>query len=324
MLIILLITSFFSAAFYRVSTHEFNRVFNRIQRERQAFEDRQTRGAPIPRLFAPTLEETEFLKKNLFNQLLIINGIILALSGGAAYFLAGRTLQSIKVMVDEQNQFISNSSHELRTPLAILRSEMEGSLLEKRISDKKARKLIESNLEEISRLQQLSNKLLQLAKLHHFNQIKRFGKVNIKSVVDDAFLKVDKLARMKNIKIIKKTETHFVQGNSDNLQQLLVIMIENAIKYSPQNTQITISTAKKSESLEIVIKDQGIGISPKDLPFVFDRFYRSDKSRSQIDGFGFGLSIAQGIIQDHGGSISVDSQVNRGSIFTITLPLSQS
>lgn len=321
--IIFLISSLFSMAFYAVSTQELQRVVGRIERNQNEWNS-QFQQPPPPKPGMPTIEELQASSQRLFTSLIFINGIILVISGGAAYFLAGRTLKPIRLMVEEQNQFISNSSHELRTPLATLRAEMEGSLLEKQISDKQARVLVRSNLEEITRLQRLSNNLLQITKLHSPNPTKYSGQVSIEAVVNDAVKQVSKLAKNKRIQIVKRVGNYNVQGDKDSLQELLVILLENAIKYSKKDTKIKISTNKSRNDVVIQVKDQGIGISKKDLPFVFDRFYRSDKSRSQTDGFGLGLSIAKQIVNKHNGTIQVVSKPKKGSVFTVKLPLVKS
>ncbi len=160
LLIIMLVSGTFSIAFYRASTNEIQRVIDRIHYV-------QSQGSqlmlPPPPNAVITLDELQEVKTRLQLALIIVNGFIFLLAGGAGYFLAGRTLRPIQIMVDEQNQFISDASHELRTPIATLRAEMEATLLEKHLGDKEARGLIESNLEELGRLQELANSLLQLA-----------------------------------------------------------------------------------------------------------------------------------------------------------------
>ncbi|MCD8485002.1 hypothetical protein LRY60_05450 [Candidatus Woesebacteria bacterium] len=172
LVIIFLISGLFSVAFYQTSTREIQRILTRVQMIEKERQRRSGEFPLVPPPGAPSIEELEASKQRLFVNLIFINGFILVVAGGAAYFLAGKTLTPIKAMVEEQNQFITNSSHELRTPISTLRAEMEGSLLEKQISDKQARKLIQSNIEELGKLQKLSDKLLQIAKVHNMSQKK--------------------------------------------------------------------------------------------------------------------------------------------------------
>lgn len=335
LLIIMLVSIMFSIAFYHLSTREVERIITRIE-FRQQNPDRPMpsekiifRNAPTP----PSLQELENSKKQIFNLLVLINAAIFIFAGGAGYFLAGRTLRPIKIMIDEQNQFISSASHELRTPLATLRAEMEGSLLEKQISDKKARELIISNLEELGTLQDLSKNLLQIAHIHNSSFEKSAEALSLFELIKIAEKKVMPLAKKKHITISLSGQDADVLGDKRNLTEVFVILLDNAIKYSLENTKITITTMSKNQSGVVSITDQGIGIAKKDIEHIFDRFYRADTSRSQAEGFGLGLSIAKAIVEKHNGSIRVESKENKparnamqsvaggGTTFTISLPL---
>jgi two-component system sensor histidine kinase CiaH len=321
-LIIFMITTLFSTAFYQASKIGVRRMADRMQRKQQEWKNEVRNHdfrRPPPDL--PSLEEIRDFQQRLLVNLITINGVILLISGSAAYFLAGKTLQPIKLMLDEQQQFITNSSHELRTPLANLRAEMESSLLEKRLSDKQARGLINSNLEELTRLQGLADNLLQLSKLHSPSTMNSLEKLSLEEVLQEAVKKVQTLALKKNISIKRQIQDCQVQGERDSLRELFIILLDNAIKYSKEKTKIIIKTKIIDGEIEIIFKDQGIGISQSDLPHIFDRFYRSDKSRSKIDGFGLGLAIAKQTVNKHSGSIRVESKLERGSTFTVKLPL---
>ncbi len=320
LLIIFVVSGLFSVAFYHASTREIHRIISRVQEMQEEWQGRSPRFAQPPP-GAPSLEELQAAKKRLLANLVVINGIILLGAGGAAYFLAGKTLTPIQLMVDEQNQFISNASHELRTPLSTLRAELEGSLLEQHISHKKARLLIASNLEEVGRLQALSNTLLQLAHLHNLLPTSFAQKVPLKDVIEAAVKQVRALAAAKHIDIFSKLDEVVVQGNTESLSELFVILLDNAIKYSHEKSKIMITTNKGNDQVVIGLQDWGVGIPEEDIPHIFDRFYRSDKSRSQTQGFGLGLSIAKHIVEKHNGTINVISDLGKGSTFSISLPL---
>lgn len=322
LLIIMLISGLFSIAFYHTSTRELQRFIVRIKIDQQLQDSGAPFTLPLPRpRNLPTIEELETLQRKSLMTLIIINGVILVLAGGAGYFLAGRTLKPIRNMVDEQNDFISNASHELRTPLATLSTEMETSLLEKHISDTKARKLIKSNLEEVGSLKMLANNLLKLTQVHTVNGQKMISEFSVFEAITTAHKKVFSLAKQKNLTISIDATDSILKGNESEIIEALVTILDNAIKYSKANKTIKISTEKKDQDISITITDQGIGISQEDLPHIFERFYRADKSRSQAEGFGLGLSIAKKIIEQHRGTITATSKVYKGTTFTVTLPL---
>lgn len=257
--------------------------------------------------------------------LILINAGIFLVAGGAGYFLAGRTLQPIKEMVDDQNRFITDASHELRTPLTALRSEIEVNLRDEKLSVEEAKQLLASNLEEVENLQALSDNLLQLAQNQKPQAITISHKILLSVIIDEALHKVQALAKKKEITLEKKKIGKYtIQGDKQHLIQLFVILLENAVKYSPEKTIVTITTKSVDHSILITVADQGIGIEKKDMPHIFDRFYRADTSRTKQDvsGYGLGLSIAKKIIDTHNGEISAKSEKNKGTTFTVQLPKS--
>lgn len=317
LVIIMLVSGTFSLAIYRASTSEIQRVINRIHFLQDQSKQLQI---PTPPNTVITLDQLQDVKTRLEISLFVINGIIFVLAGGAGYFLAGRTLRPIQVMVDEQNQFISDASHELRTPIATLRAEMEATLLEKHVGDKEARKLIESNLEDLGKLQELANSLLQLAHVHKKDE-KYNNIIELQEVIQAAFKKVAPMAKKKQITFIIPRVEGKLKGDRNSLVEVFVNLFDNAIKYSPEKTKVTITSVTKKNTAVTTITDQGIGIAKDDLPHIFDRFYRADKSRSQADGHGLGLSIAKKIVTAHNGTMLVASVLKKGTTFTLTFPL---
>ncbi len=320
LIIIMIVSVIFSLAFYQVSTREIQRLIIRSTMNLPA--DAPGLG---PRFLErgrnlPHLVELEELRQRTLTALLLVNGVILMIAGGAGYYLAGRTLQPIKKMVDEQNEFISNASHELRTPLATLRAELESNLLEKKLSEKKTRQILNSNLEEVATLQHLTDRLLKFSQTQNFTAPTSFKKVSLSKIVTAAVKRVAVLAKQKQIKFVTDVPQLSVMAHTPSLIEALVTILDNAIKYSPAQSQIEIEAVQDKHQVILTISDQGKGISPQDLPHIFDRFYRADKSRSQQDGFGLGLAIAQKIIRQHRGTINAQSRVGKGTTITISLP----
>lgn len=307
-------------------------IYTSINRELQGIEHAQMmRKSQIERRFGPippdlseklfNFEEIEKARAQVIVTLGFVNGGLLVIAGLAGYFLAGRTLRPIRSMMIEQNRFITDSSHELRTPLTSLRSEIEVNLRNKNMTVVQARKLLQSNLEEVINLQTLSDRLLDLAqngKTHSEN----FEQVKISDCINAALKRLDGEVKRKKIKVRNKKTNDVVCAIPDRITELFVILLDNAIKYSSSGTVVSILTKKTRTSVIVQIKDQGIGISKKDLPHIFDRFFRASTSRSkETTGYGLGLSIARKIVDLHSGSIIAKSVQGGGSDFRVVLPL---
>ncbi|MCL4208419.1 ATP-binding protein [Patescibacteria group bacterium] len=324
-LIIAIIMSLFSFGFYQVSTRELQRIINRMEMDQKIQESGLAVRLPMQRVFgttplySPTIEELKNLRRKSIVSLLSINSLILVLSGIASYFLAGQTLKPIQKMVNEQNDFISNASHELRTPLAVLRAELESQLLEKNINDKAARHLISSNLEEVSTLQSLTDQLLQLAQVGVLEKIE-LEKVSLKKAVTTAIKKTNSLAKKKNISFKISQIDSQLNANFDYLVETLIILIDNAIKYSNSDSTIKISVKQTDTQTKISISDNGIGINQDDLEHIFERFYRADKSRSATNGYGLGLAIAKKLMKAQDADINISSKENIGTVVTLVFP----
>jgi len=286
------------------------------------------RSQQIQRILVPSVDDVdpqiiEHARTRIILILLIINLSILLFSGLSGYMLAGQTLRPIQEMVDEQNRFVTDSSHELRTPLTALRSEIEVNLRDKKLSLANAKQLLESNLEEVKNLQYLSDSLIRLTQYKSDQNGKIFEVVELADIIEETIKKMRPIARARNISIKQEVPQLNLKANASMMSELFVILLDNAIKYSPKDTTITITGKHTDRSAQILVSDQGIGIDAKDIPLLFGRFYRADKSRTQSEtqGYGLGLSIAKEIVEKHHGHISVVSTVGKGTTFTLNLPL---
>jgi signal transduction histidine kinase len=264
------------------------------------------------------LEQIIQSKNQLRNNLIYINLLILVFSSLGGYFLAKKTLSPIKDMIEAQDRFTADASHELRTPLTVMKTEIEVNLRNKNLSLSEAKELLNSNLDEIQKLNALSNALLKLAR-YKDDETKNFKKVSLEEVIVEAYEKVETLAEEKEIKFANKLSDVSISADKQSLTELIVILLDNAIKYSPKKSKISISLNQNKQYAIIKIKDNGIGIKASQIPHIFDRFYRADNSRSKIkaEGYGLGLSIAKQITEFHDGTILVESKPNKGTEFTI-------
>ena len=263
-------------------------------------------------------EDRAQLKSNLviFNLLVLIGG------GAASYGLARRTLKPIEEALESQIRFTADASHELRTPITALQTENEVALRNPKLSKTEAIELLKSNLAEVAKLRDLSEGLLTLAYTDKDSGVS--GEYLVSEVIDKAKDRVSKAASLKKITISspKKTPTLKVKGSEQKLVELLSILLDNAIKYSPAKSRVKISSKKHGRQVEIAVSDQGQGIKKSDLPNIFERFYRADPSRNKQSGggYGLGLAIAKKIAEQHSGTIEVRSALGKGSVFTVRLP----
>lgn len=322
LLIIMFISILFSIAIYQGSTHEIER----FARSRHA---RLENDGFLSQSFVPQQADQAVIKEaedRIKTILVIIDLGILAASGGIGYFLAGRTLRPIRDMVDEQNRFITDASHELSTPLTALKSEIEVYFRSKKHTLNEADTLLTSNLEEVNNLQVLSDNLLQLSTSQKPNGDYPFETVTLSEIVPLAIKKVSPLANRKHMIIKSTVDDVLLTAERQTIVELFVILLDNAIKYSPDGGNVSVWSQKQDGEVSISVKDEGIGIEKTDLPHIFDRFYRADVSRSKtrVSGYGLGLSIAKKIVETHKGRIEVKSIPNKGSTFTIYLPPKQS
>ena len=321
-LIIMVISLSFSTVIYRMFSIEVER-FTRIQRLR--IERNFDSLVPLPHeLFDDTLVNEEQQRVMWF--LAFVNAGVLIISGGLAYFLAGRTLQPISDMVDEQHRFISDASHELRTPLTALKSSLEVNLRDPKLTISTAKTLMKESISDVNKLQSLSDALLELAQYQAPTHALHYTHFPISSPIEKSLRNLSVQAKQKHITITHDISPMQIEANEYGIVDLLTILLDNAIKYSPAHSSIHIAAKPQDNTAIISIQDHGTGISEKDLPHIFDRFYRADVARSKqsVDGYGLGLSIAKRIVELHGGSIAASSEPGKGSIFSVRLPLKQS
>ena len=223
---------------------------------------------------------------------------------------------------DQTKQFSVDASHELRTPLTIMRGELELALRSKQTNEG-YRRILSSTLDEILRMSSIIESLLMLAKGDIGESTFSFEGVALAPIIRELHEDSEMLAEKKHIHVnLERVENLTVSGDTVRLRQLVLNLLDNAIKYTPKNGTIELSLVRENGSAKISVKDNGIGIPAEEQSKIIDRFYRVDKGRSrEMGGTGLGLSIARWIAEIHGGKIFVQSIVNKGSEFTVLLPL---
>jgi heavy metal sensor kinase len=229
-------------------------------------------------------------------------------------------LERLQKSFTSQKKLFENLSHELKTPLTILKGQFE-IVLKKMRSREEYETVLKSSLEEVDRVIKLAENLLTLARVESKEVFPEKRQLDINMIIRGVVNSVKRFAESKNIALSCNAEERvFLDGDEDQLKTLFLNILDNAVKYSTAGGSILVTSEKMDSSVIIKIEDTGIGITKEEIEHIFDRFYRTEKSRSNI-GFGLGLSIVKSIVDFHKGSIKVQSTPSEGTMFLITLPL---
>lgn len=279
----------------------------------------------LPRLPSPTAllrTETTAIEHRLFIRLIFLNGTVFFIGSSACYYLARKTLRPVEMIWELQEQFISDASHELKTPVAGLRLRGEVALRDPALSLSEARATIEANVKQALVLEALTSSLLELAREQNLQKAP-MAEVPLDAVVTAAVEQCHDAARAKSISIISDLSPLTVRAARKQLEQVVVILLDNAIKFSDVDSTVYVSSVASKDDAVIIVRDEGQGIRDVDIPHIFERFYQVDGSRAK-QGYGLGLSIADNIIRRHHGKITVKSVLGRGSEFSVYIPCAMS
>jgi two-component system sensor histidine kinase CiaH len=264
---------------------------------------------------------TELAEERLENVLFAADGLILFFVALMSYFLAGLALKPLEKSYKQQKKFVADAAHELRTPLAVMKTGAEAMLAGD--SEKERTRFIKDSVEEIDYISAMVNDLLVLSKSDNLQKSK-FEKVNLSELARKHAKHMQAHARQKNITL--KTDIAddcIINGNKAYLKRLLTNLVQNAVDYNKPSGEVMVLLKKSGKQVELKITDTGIGIAETDLPHIFDRFYKADKSRSQkTGGAGLGLSIVEEITKMHQGKIFIKSKLGKGTTIIILFPLS--
>jgi heavy metal sensor kinase len=241
----------------------------------------------------------------------------------------GRLAATLNAMIgrlekafQRQKQFTSDASHELRTPLAVIEAESTLALQKERPSSD-YRQSLEIISQESRQMSSLIDQLLTLARADAGKEQWNFTEVNLGKLITNLSTDVEVLCQEKELSFqLGQTQDLVVKGDEARLRELFMNLLDNAIRYTPAPGTVSISLRREGQMAVVAITDTGVGIPAEDMPFIFERFYRVDKSRSRAEGgSGLGLAICRHIAEAHGGKIEVESQVGAGSTFSVWLPL---
>jgi len=232
-------------------------------------------------------------------------------------------LQRIESAVTRITQFTADASHELRTPVGLIRTRAEVTLAKPRTSEQ-YRDALKEVLVESERTTALIENLMMLARADTGSETLNFDRTNICEIATEVCTQAQSLAEAKQLQWSATIPDTAIwdRGDANALRRLLLILVDNAVKYTPPAGSVRLALQRDGTDAEIRVSDTGIGISESDLPHIFDRFYRADKARSrELGGTGLGLSIGRWIASAHGGEIKVESSTPNGTTFLVRWPL---
>lgn len=228
--------------------------------------------------------------------------------------------EAIQQEDEKQKAFLATVSHELRTPISYIKGYSE-AIQNQLLEGKEREEALELILREAIRMERMTNELLQLVRKEQ-EEIEMLPIVLSETIRESVKL-LEGQAKEKNIRMMQKLDENIiVQGDEEKLKQIFINVIENAIRYSNDNSQVTILCYESDHRAIVEIQDEGIGIPEEDLPRVIERFYRVNKARSRADGgAGLGLSIVKQLVKQHDGTLSIKSALGEGTLVTISLPI---
>ncbi|WP_028459499.1 ATP-binding protein [Chloroflexus sp. Y-396-1] len=264
-------------------------------------------------------------QEQVLNQLMIglvsfgfVGAIVIGIAG---WWLAGRALRPAEDAWARQLRFIASASHELRAPLTLIRASAEVAL--RSATDDDHRELLSDILSESDHMRRLVDDLLTLSRLDSGALTLQRQRIDLRDFLSELHRHVSRLGEERSITVNLNHAAGIVNADPDRLRQVLLILIDNALRYTPAGGVITISAELVGRNVRLSVRDTGCGVSPEHLPHLFERFYRADPARERTGGnAGLGLSIAKGLVEAHGGTIGVESTLNQGTLVWFTLPAS--
>ena len=317
--VIMTMSLLFSAIIYSVFT---------VQLENSS---RPPTQQPIATAASPADDDSSFTDRIHERNVLIRNSVVISLislnvavllSGAAvSYLLARKSLEPIEKAMEVQAQFVSDASHELKTPLTAIQIQNEVALRKKTLTTEKAREVFQKNINEVTNMRELSDNLLILAGVR--NQEISLEHTDIAPIITATVNDLEVLASPKNIKLTVQADDDTIKTSPSVVTQIVRSLVDNAIKYSPEKSEISVTGKKQKNHYKISVKDNGPGISPENQARIFDRFYRVDEARSRGSnqhGYGLGLAIAKSLAQRLNAELSVSSKLGSGATFTLILP----
>ncbi|MDZ4718075.1 MAG: ATP-binding protein [Roseiflexaceae bacterium] len=268
------------------------------------------------------LSDQDTILRGLLSGLLLLGLPVAMLVGGASWWMAGRSLLPARQAWERQQTFVANASHELRTPITLVRASTEVALRGLALAEHDRRELLQDVLQECDHMSRLVDDLLLLSRLDagHMNIDQQ--QINLTELFDDVARQVGRLAEQRGIALNVATGNGVIRADPSRLRQVLLILLDNALRHTPPGGTVTISAQGSDTTafVDLIVEDSGSGIDPAHLPHLFDRFYRVDSARGVGGGTGLGLAIAKGLIEAQQGRITIASELGHGTRVVVHMP----
>jgi len=280
-------------------------------------------GARVAGVVQASISEHQYddTMEALLQALLVVAVLGLLVSAGISAVLVQRALKPIRTAVQRQRDFVADAAHELRTPLAIQRTVGEVALTDTSAGNHEV--TVEQMLVENKHLTRLVDDLSLLARADSQAVSITPARMNLSSLVQDTTSELEPLAEERGMRLAAEVGANvWVLGDVMRLRQLLLVLLDNALKYTPTGGSVEVRLQASGGRAQLQVRDSGPGIDPADLPRIFDRFYRADKARSG-EGSGLGLAIARWIVEAHGGQLQAGNATPHGAMLTATLPVTR-
>ena len=286
-----------------------------------------TRAPDLSKIFDMsfwTMVAEQIVAQNWDFTLTLLLGIAIPVGFTIGFFLSGIALKPVENILRSRKRFIADAAHELRTPLSIMKTNAEVALAGGAEPDaQELREVLRDNLEETDRMTGIINNLLVLSRFDSKKSELEFHKVSFGEIARQAMKALEGLAERKNVSLSTTgLDRGVIWGNQTALEEVAVNIIKNAITYTPAGGAVTVSVQCRPKYMLFTVRDSGVGINKKDLAHVFDPFFRGDRARTRgkEKHFGLGLTLAQEIITQHQGAISIASPASGGTRVRVRLP----
>jgi signal transduction histidine kinase len=267
------------------------------------------------------LSDQEQVLKQLLVGLIALGTFSMALVGATSWWLAGRALHPAQEAWERQQRFIASASHELRAPLTLIRASAEVALRDLPPDESDQRALLHDVLAESDHMRRLVDDLLTLTRLDSGQLTLTKETIDLTALLASIQRQAARLGEQRGVAVELADVGGLVQADTERLQQVVLIALDNALRYTPAGGRITLAATPTERTVQIRVADTGCGIAPEHLPHIFERFYRADPARGRENSnAGLGLSIAKGLVEAMGGRIAVESTVGVGTTVVISLP----